>query len=50
MIAGRKTFANTLKYVMTTTSANVGNMLSMAVASVFLPFLPLCGAPWRSLR
>lgn len=39
--AGRKTFANTLKYVLTTTSANLGNMLSMAVASVFLPFLPL---------
>jgi P-type Mg2+ transporter len=38
---GRKTFANTLKYILTTTSANLGNMTSMAVASVFLPFLPL---------
>jgi len=38
---GRKTFANTLKYVFTTTSANFGNMLSMAGASLFLPFLPL---------
>jgi Mg2+-importing ATPase len=38
---GRRTFANTLKYVLTTTSANLGNMLSMAVASLFLPFLPL---------
>jgi Mg2+-importing ATPase len=38
---GRKTFANTLKYVLTTTSANLGNMISMALASVFLPFLPL---------
>ena len=38
---GRTTFANTLKYVLTTTSANLGNMISMAVASVFLPFLPL---------
>ncbi len=38
---GRKTFANTLKYVLTTTSANLGNMLSMAAASLFLPFLPL---------
>jgi Mg2+-importing ATPase len=38
---GRKTFANTLKYVATTTSANFGNMLSMAAASFFLPFLPL---------
>jgi len=38
---GRRTFANTMKYVYTTTSANVGNMLSMAVAAAFLPFLPL---------
>jgi Mg2+-importing ATPase len=38
---GRKTFANTLKYVLTTTSANLGNMISMAIASLFLPFLPL---------
>lgn len=41
VLAGRETFANTLKYVMTTTSANLGNMLSMAVASVVLPFFPL---------
>jgi Mg2+-importing ATPase len=39
--AGRTTFANTLKYVLTTTSANLGNMLSMAFASFFVPFLPL---------
>jgi Mg2+-importing ATPase len=38
---GRRTFANTLKYILTTTSANLGNMLSMALASLFLPFLPL---------
>jgi Mg2+-importing ATPase len=38
---GRRTFANTLKYLLTTMSANLGNMISMAVASVFLPFLPL---------
>ncbi len=38
---GRKTFANTLKYVFITTSANLGNMLSMALASLYLPFLPL---------
>jgi Mg2+-importing ATPase len=30
-----------LKYILTTTSANLGNMLSMAGASLFLPFLPL---------
>lgn len=38
---GRRTFANTLKYIFTTTSANFGNMVSMAGASAFLPFLPL---------
>ncbi len=38
---GRVTFANSLKYIFTTTSANFGNMLSMAAASLFLPFLPL---------
>lgn len=38
---GRRTFANTMKYVQITTSANLGNMTSMAVASLFLPFLPL---------
>jgi Mg2+-importing ATPase len=38
---GRRTFANTLKYISITTSANFGNMLSMALATLFLPFLPL---------
>ncbi len=38
---GRATFANTLKYVYMATSANFGNMFSMAGASLFLPFLPL---------
>lgn len=38
---GRVTFANTLKYVFMATSANFGNMFSMAGASLFLPFLPL---------
>ncbi|HEY4308711.1 MAG TPA: magnesium-translocating P-type ATPase [Pirellulales bacterium] len=38
---GRKTFANTLKYVFMATSANFGNMLSMALSSIYLPFLPL---------
>jgi Mg2+-importing ATPase len=38
---GRKTFANTMKYLTITTSANFGNMLSMAAASLFMPFLPL---------
>jgi Mg2+-importing ATPase len=39
--AGRITFANTLKYVFMATSANFGNMFSMAGVSLFLPFLPL---------
>ena len=38
---GRRTFANTLKYIAITTSANFGNMISMALATPFLPFLPL---------
>lgn len=37
----RKTFANTMKYISITTSASFGNMISMAFASLFLPFLPL---------
>ena len=37
---GRQTFANTLKYVRVTTSANFGNMLSMACASPSCPCLP----------
>lgn len=41
VLQGRTTFANTLKYVHVTTSANFGNMLSMAIASLLLPFLPL---------
>ncbi|MEI6441811.1 MAG: magnesium-translocating P-type ATPase [Nostocales cyanobacterium ELA583] len=39
--AGRTTFANTLKYVFMATSANFGNMFSMAGVSLMLPFLPL---------
>lgn len=38
---GRRTFANTLKYIQFTLSANFGNMLSMALATPWLPFLPL---------
>jgi Mg2+-importing ATPase len=38
---GRMTFANTMKYIFLATSANFGNMFSMAGASLFLPFLPL---------
>lgn len=38
---GRTTFANTMKYIFMATSANFGNMFSMAGASLFLNFLPL---------
>jgi Mg2+-importing ATPase len=38
---GRRTFGNTLKYVFMATSANFGNMFSMAGASLLMPFLPL---------
>jgi P-type Mg2+ transporter len=39
--SGRITFANTMKYIFMATSANFGNMFSMAGISLFLPFLPL---------
>lgn len=38
---GRRVFLNTLKYIFMATSANFGNMFSMAGASLLLPFLPL---------
>ena len=41
IIQGRRTFANTLKYVFMATSANFGNMFSVAGASLFLSFLPM---------
>jgi len=41
IIEGRKTFTNTMKYIFMATSANFGNMFSMAGASLLMPFLPL---------
>ena len=41
VIEGRKTFSNMLKYIRMTASSNFGNVLSVLVASVFLPFLPM---------
>ena len=38
---GRRTFANTLKYIRMGTSSNFGNMISMAGAALLLPFLPM---------
>ena len=44
IIEGRKTFNNTVKYVLMATSSNFGNMFSAAGASFFLPFLPMTPA------
>ncbi|ARR53338.1 magnesium-translocating P-type ATPase [Rhizorhabdus wittichii DC-6] len=41
VIEGRRTYANILKYLRMGTSSNFGNMLTMAAASLVLPFLPL---------
>ena len=41
MKEGRRTFANTLKYILISISGNFGNMISMAIASLIIPFLPL---------
>ncbi|MCW5235864.1 magnesium-translocating P-type ATPase [Verminephrobacter eiseniae] len=41
VLEGRKTFANMLKYIKMTASSNFGNVLSVLVASAFLPFLPM---------
>ncbi|KAB1158211.1 magnesium-translocating P-type ATPase [Flavobacterium luteum] len=38
---GRKTFANTLKYIFINTGSTFGNMFSVAIASLILPFLPM---------
>jgi P-type Mg2+ transporter len=44
VIEGRRTFANTLKYIRMGTSSNFGNMLSMTGAALLLPFLPMTPA------
>ena len=41
ILAGRRSFANVLKYLLMGTSSNFGNMFSMAAAALFLPFLPM---------
>jgi P-type Mg2+ transporter len=41
IIEGRKTFNNTIKYILMSVSSNFGNMFSAAGASFFLPFLPM---------
>lgn len=44
VIEGRKTFSNTMKYLMMSLSSSFGNMFSMAGISIFLPFLPMLPA------
>lgn len=41
IMAGRRSYANVFKYLLMGTSSNFGNMVSMAVAAIFLPFLPM---------
>jgi Mg2+-importing ATPase len=41
IVEGRRTFANTIKYVRMGTSSNFGNMFSVTIAAAFLPFLPM---------
>ncbi|MBQ1826597.1 MAG: magnesium-translocating P-type ATPase, partial [Erysipelotrichaceae bacterium] len=41
VVNGRKTFTNVLKYIKMATSGNFGNTMSVIIASIFLPFLPL---------
>jgi Mg2+-importing ATPase len=41
VLEGRRTFGNTMKYIMMGTSSNFGNMFSVAAASLFIPFLPM---------
>lgn len=41
IVEGRRTYANTMKYIKLTASSNFGNMFSILAASIFLPFLPM---------
>lgn len=41
VIEGRRTFGNIAKYIKMAASGNFGNMISVVVASIFLPFLPM---------
>jgi Mg2+-importing ATPase len=41
IIEGRKAFGNMVKYIMNTTSANLGNMFTLAIVSMVIPFIPL---------
>ncbi len=41
ILEGRKTFGNTMKYILMGLSSNFGNMFSVAAATIFLPFLPM---------
>lgn len=50
VVAGREIFGNIMKYINITISSNFGNVLSILVASVFLPFLPMMPAQLLTLN
>ncbi|MDR0783131.1 MAG: magnesium-translocating P-type ATPase, partial [Propionibacteriaceae bacterium] len=50
VVEGRKTYANTIKYIKMTASSNFGNVLSILAACVFLPFLPMLPAQILTLN
>lgn len=41
VLEGRRTFCNMLKYIRMAASSNFGNVFSVLIASIFLPFLPM---------
>jgi Mg2+-importing ATPase len=41
ILEGRKTFGNTMKYILMGLSSNFGNMFSVAAATLFLPYIPM---------
>ena len=41
LVEGRKVYANMTKYIKMTVSSNFGNILSLLVSGIFLPFLPM---------
>jgi Mg2+-importing ATPase len=41
VLEGRRTFENIMKYIMMMMSSNLGNMFSMAAATILLPFIPM---------
>ncbi|MBZ4204019.1 magnesium-translocating P-type ATPase [Mycoplasma tauri] len=44
IVEGRKTYANMNKYIKMTISSNFGNIFSILIAAILLPFVPLAAA------